>query len=98
MFTQDDLQARWWKLEEKLMERFGKKPDMETVLFLIGIQEFGDIRTKFTKEETLRLHGELKNLGFEKNTTYIQTKLDHLKPDQRCTHKENIDDIFQGIA
>ena len=51
MFTQDDLQARWWKLEEKLMERFGKKPDMETVLFLIGIQEFGDIRTKFTKEE-----------------------------------------------
>lgn len=54
--------------------------------------------TKFTKEETLRLHGELKNLGFEKNTTYIQTKLDHLKPDQRCTHKENIDDIFQGIA
>ncbi len=40
----DDLQVRWWKLEEKLMERFGKKPDMETILFLIGIQEFGDLR------------------------------------------------------
>jgi hypothetical protein len=48
---QDDLQARWWELEAKLVERFGKKPDMETVLFLIGIQEFGDIRKKFTKEE-----------------------------------------------
>ena len=47
----DDLQSRWWKLEEKLVERFGKKPDVETVLFLIGIQELGDIREKFTKEQ-----------------------------------------------
>lgn len=47
----DDLQSRWWKLEEKLMERFGKKPDVETVLFLIGIQELGDIKEKFTKEQ-----------------------------------------------
>ena len=47
----DDLQVRWWKLEEKMMERFGKKPDMETILFLIGIQEFGDIDEKFTKEQ-----------------------------------------------
>jgi hypothetical protein len=47
----DDLQSRWWKLEEKLIERFGKKPDVETVLFLIGIQELGDIREKFTKEQ-----------------------------------------------
>lgn len=46
-----DLQARWWNLEAKLVERFGKKPDMETILFLIGIQEFGEIRSKFTKEQ-----------------------------------------------
>ncbi|MFT3949793.1 MAG: hypothetical protein QM763_22710 [Agriterribacter sp.] len=46
-----DLQTRWWNLEAKLVERFGKKPDMETILFLIGIQEFGDIRSKFTKEQ-----------------------------------------------
>ena len=48
---QDDLQTRWWNLEAQLVERFGKKPDMETILFLIGVQEFGDIRKKFTKEE-----------------------------------------------
>lgn len=48
---QDDLQARWWDLEATLTQRFGKKPDMETILFLIGVQEFGDIRRKFTKEE-----------------------------------------------
>lgn len=51
MNSSDDLQSRWWKLEEQLMERFGKKPDVETILFLIGIQELGDIRKKFTKEE-----------------------------------------------
>ncbi len=51
MFTSDDLQQRWWKLEEKLIERFGKKPDLETILFLIGVQEFGEIRNKFTKEQ-----------------------------------------------
>jgi hypothetical protein len=48
---QDDLQTRWWNLEAQLVERFGKKPDMETILFLVGIQEFGDIRKKFSKEE-----------------------------------------------
>ena len=51
MNTKDDLQVRWWKLEEQLTERFGKKPDVETVLFLIGIQELGDIKKKFTKEQ-----------------------------------------------
>ena len=34
-----------------MVERFGKKPDMETILFLIGIQEFGDIKENFTKEQ-----------------------------------------------
>jgi len=47
----DDLQARWWTLEAKLVERFEKKPDVETILFLIGIQELGSTNTKFTKEQ-----------------------------------------------
>lgn len=51
MNIRDDLQTRWWNLEAKLVDRFGKKPDLETILFLIGIQEFGDIRNKFTKEQ-----------------------------------------------
>ncbi|NDF98659.1 MAG: hypothetical protein EB101_06990 [Chitinophagia bacterium] len=51
MLAQDDLQQRWWNLEAKLVERFGKKPDLETVLFLIGVQEFGDIKEKFSKEQ-----------------------------------------------
>ena len=51
MLAQDDLQQRWWNLEAMLVERFGKKPDLETVLFLIGVQELGDIKEKFTKEQ-----------------------------------------------
>lgn len=47
----DDLQVRWWNLEAKLVEKFGKKPDMETILFLIGIQELGQGSQKFTKEQ-----------------------------------------------
>jgi hypothetical protein len=49
--AQFDLQARWWNLEARLVERFGKKPDMETLLFLIGVQELGHIRRRFSKEE-----------------------------------------------
>ncbi len=51
MFATDDLQQRWWQLEAKLVERFDKKPDMETILFLIGVQELGLIKKKFTKEQ-----------------------------------------------
>jgi hypothetical protein len=51
MNVNEDLQVRWWALESRLMERFGKKPDMEAILFLVGIQELGEIRPKFTKEQ-----------------------------------------------
>ena len=51
MNIQDDLQTRWWNLEAKLVDRFGKKPDIETILFLIGIQELGELRNKFSKEQ-----------------------------------------------
>ncbi len=51
MHVQDDLQQRWWNLEAKLAERFQKKPDLETILFLVGIQEFGQIKEKYTKEQ-----------------------------------------------
>ncbi len=51
MQSKDDIQQRWWSLEAKLVERFGKKPDMESILFLIGVQELGGEKKKFTKEQ-----------------------------------------------
>jgi hypothetical protein len=51
MLISDDLQQRWWTLEAKLVERFGKKPDLEAILFLIGMQETGFVQEKITKEQ-----------------------------------------------
>jgi hypothetical protein len=49
--VKDDLQVRWLKLRIKLKERFGIKPDMDGILFLIGIQELGSGKQDFTKEQ-----------------------------------------------
>ncbi|MBS1510862.1 MAG: hypothetical protein JST86_08485 [Bacteroidetes bacterium] len=49
--VQDDLQVRWLKLRIKLKERFGIKPDMDGVLFLIGVQELGAGPQEFDKEQ-----------------------------------------------
>ena len=51
MIAAHDLQQRWWNLEAKLAERFGKKPDMEAILFLIGMQETGFIKKKLPKNK-----------------------------------------------
>ncbi|MES2429970.1 MAG: hypothetical protein V4556_03475 [Bacteroidota bacterium] len=48
---QEDLQIRWLKLRIKLKENFGIKPDMDGVLFLIGVQELGAGKQTFTKEQ-----------------------------------------------
>jgi hypothetical protein len=47
---QDDLQQRWWNLEARLVERFGKKPDLNAILMLIGMQETNIISKKPDKE------------------------------------------------
>jgi hypothetical protein len=49
----ENFEERWMNMEHMLVERFGKKPDMEGMFFLIGINELGSIpeRKKFTKEQ-----------------------------------------------
>lgn len=47
----EDISIRWLKLRIKLKEQFGIKPDMDGILFLIGIQEFGSGKQEFTKEQ-----------------------------------------------
>lgn len=49
----EDFKERWTALEAMLTERFGKLPNMEALLYLIGINEY-EGRTpkyKFSKEE-----------------------------------------------
>ncbi len=48
----DNFEQRWIETEAMLKERFGKLPDMEGILFLIGINELGQLpRRKFSKEQ-----------------------------------------------
>lgn len=51
MHYTDEFEERWVNLLESLKERFGKKPDLNAILFLIGIQELGKGIRKFKKEE-----------------------------------------------
>lgn len=47
-----EFQEKWLQVETMFRERFGKKPDMEAILYLIGINELGEVPTKnFTKEQ-----------------------------------------------
>ncbi len=48
----DDFAQRWLNTELMLKERFEKLPDLEGILFLIGVNEYGQLpRKKFSKEQ-----------------------------------------------
>ncbi len=44
-------EKKWLELRRKLKMQFGKAPDMNAILMLIGVRELGKIKKKFTKEE-----------------------------------------------
>lgn len=47
-----DFEIKWQALEDKLSQRFGKVPDLQALLFLIGMNEVGfSEEKKFTKEQ-----------------------------------------------
>lgn len=46
-----ERERKWLDLRRKLKDQFGKAPDLNAILMLIGIRELGKIQSKFTKEE-----------------------------------------------
>ncbi|AHM61240.1 hypothetical protein D770_14930 [Flammeovirgaceae bacterium 311] len=47
-----DLERRWQQLRLRLGEQVGRRPkDLNAILFLIGVQELGQGRRTFSKEE-----------------------------------------------
>lgn len=44
-------EQKWLDLRRKLKAQFGKAPDLNAILFLIGIRELGKYKKKFSKEE-----------------------------------------------
>ena len=48
---EQELEQAWDALMEELSGPLGRKPDLQGLLFLIGVQELGQIEKKFKKEE-----------------------------------------------
>ncbi|GAA4390525.1 hypothetical protein [Hymenobacter koreensis] len=49
--TEAQFEHRWWLLMTEMRERFGKKPDLNALLLLIGVQELGQGAGPFSKEQ-----------------------------------------------
>jgi hypothetical protein len=50
-FADVQFNKQWTRLLEKLSDLVGRKPDMNAILFLIGVQELGKGKLNFTKEQ-----------------------------------------------
>ncbi|PIY10311.1 MAG: hypothetical protein COZ18_06170 [Flexibacter sp. CG_4_10_14_3_um_filter_32_15] len=46
-----DIETEWFRLCRKLQSHFDKKPDLNGILFLMGIQELGQGIRTFSKDE-----------------------------------------------
>jgi hypothetical protein len=46
-----NIKEKWAALCRKLTDEFGDEPDLQVVLFLIGVQELGKGPQKFSKDE-----------------------------------------------
>jgi hypothetical protein len=57
MSRDEQLKDRWEKLKELLSNQFadGEKLDLEAIIYLIGVQEFGKIHREFKKDEKINL-------------------------------------------
>ncbi|MFN0050285.1 MAG: hypothetical protein ACKVOU_14265 [Cytophagales bacterium] len=50
-FDSESTEDNWQELRQKLFPLVGRKPDLNAVLFLIGIQELGQGPKTYSKEE-----------------------------------------------
>ena len=49
--AEEEFEARWETLMQEMQLRFGKRPDLNALLLLIGIQELNQGISVFTKEQ-----------------------------------------------
>ena len=45
------LRTRWDRLVKRMADQFGEEPDLQSMLFLIGVQELGRGPMKYSKDE-----------------------------------------------
>jgi len=71
-----DFDARWEILMGEMQERFGKRPDLNALLLLIGVQELNQGITTFTKEQKQDLMHIATCRLFSLSGHYEQTQVD----------------------
>jgi hypothetical protein len=45
------LALRWYQVRNQVKEQFGERPDINAMLFIIGMNEVGIVKEKWEKEE-----------------------------------------------
>ncbi len=50
-----EFQKKWDELQQKIKARFGEELDVQSILFVIGLQELGKNATKFTKDQKIEV-------------------------------------------
>lgn len=57
MSRDEKLKAQWELIIRKLSAQFtdGETPDLDAIIYLIGVQELGQLHRKFKKDEKLNL-------------------------------------------
>ncbi len=57
MSRDEQLKERWNQVEEKLSRQFadGEKLELDAIIYLIGLQELGQVHRKFKKDHKLDL-------------------------------------------
>ena len=51
IYHDDDFEKDWQEVVYKFIKLTGKKPNLNTILFLIGVQEVGKGKLKYSKEQ-----------------------------------------------
>lgn len=49
--SDESLDYRWYLVRKRVKEQFGQRPDINAMLFLIGMNEVGIVKDEWTKED-----------------------------------------------
>ena len=83
-----EFMLKWYKVRRRVSDQFGKRPDLNAILFLIGLNEVGILREEFEKEEKQDLmHVAVCKLLSDEGFYVFEGKDDDGWPNYRATKK-----------
>ena len=50
-----NMDFKWYKIKKRLEDNYGQKLDLNSILFLIGLQEVGIVHKKLSKKQKLEI-------------------------------------------